>query len=382
MPTREGTVLLTVAAAIFLLATNVMSGLLFVLDAVVLATVVAGTASALTATRRVRARRQVGARGVEGTPLPITLTLEVRRPARLLAVEDGWPGARAAAFVPGVRPDRPEVVTLAPVPARRGRHRLGPLEICSRGSLGVFAARRQLGETTEVLVWPALRPVAPAAVERLAPVLETAATARRTRHAEDLYGVRDYRAGDNLAHVHWRSSARRGALVVREFERPEAPGVAVVLDLDRRLPPEALDPAVRAAASLYRLALDRGLDAVLMAWAEGPVVLRPWEDAMDWLASVRPSGPPLPEALARLRVVTDRHLLVVALTDGTAGWPDGSTPVLPAGPGRGTAHHGRGAAGAMPARNNWDMVQPGVTPPGTVPAAGALVYATDGTVLG
>lgn len=354
MPTREGTVLLTVAVALFLLATNVMSGLLFVLDAVVLATVVTGWASALTATRRVRPRRQVATRGVEGRPLHVTLTLEARRPARLLVVEDGWPGARVAAFVPGVRPGRPEVVTLAPVPTRRGRHRLGPLEIRSRGALGVCTARRRLGETAEALVWPAWRPVAPAAVERLAPVLETAAAARRTRHAEDLYGVRDYRAGDNLAHVHWRSSARRGALVVREFECAEAPGVAVVLDLDRRLPAEALDPAVRAAASLYRLALDRGLDMVLMAWAQGPVVLRQWAEAMDWLASARPSGPPLAEALARLRRVTDRHLLVVALADGIAGWPEGSTPVVPV----------------------------GMTPSGAKVPADALVYMADGTVLG
>lgn len=379
MPTREGFVLLAVAAAIFLLATNVMSGLLFVLDAVVLAVLAAGGAGAIAATRRVRVRRRAPARGVEGTPLPVTLTLEARRPARFLVVEDGWPGARAAAFVPLVPAGRPQVVTLAPVPARRGRHRLGPVQLRSIGALGVFAARREVAPPGEVLVWPALRPPTPAATARLAPALAAAAAARRTRCADDLYGVRDYRPGDAPRHVHWRSSARRGALVVREFERPEAPGLAVVLDLDRRLPPEALDPAVRAAASLYRLALDRRVDAVVMAWAEGPVVLRRWEDVMDWLACVRPVGPPLSEALARLRAATDRHLLVVAATRQAAGWPEGCTPVLPAGPGvpRASDVAAAGATRALP-ESLAERARATAAPPRT----GALVYTPDGTVLG
>ncbi|MDR7556469.1 MAG: DUF58 domain-containing protein [Armatimonadota bacterium] len=365
MPTREGLVLLAIAAAIFLLATNVMSGLLFVLDAAVLGVIVVGTASALATPRRVRVRRQVPARGVEGTPLSVTLSVEARRLARLLVVEDGWPGGRVAAVVPAVLPGRPETVVLAPVPTRRGWHRVGPVEVRSRGALGVFLARRRLGEAADVLVWPALRPVAPAAVRRLAPVFEAAVATRRTRHPEDLYGVRDYRPGDALTRVHWPSSARRGALVVREFEQPEAPGLAIVLDLDARQPAVALDPAVRAAASLYRLARDRRVDVVLMAWTTGPVVLRQWEDAMDWLACTAPSGPPLAQALARLRAATDRHLVVVALTDEVAGWPEGCTLVAPAN----AAHAAIRAGPAHGALTGW-------------PLTGRLTYAADGAVLG
>jgi uncharacterized protein (DUF58 family) len=364
MPTREGIALLALAAAIFLLATNVMSGLLFVLDAAVLGVVVAGTASARAAAGRVRVRRQVPARGVEAAPLPIALTLEARRPARLVVVEDGWPGGRVATVVPAVRPGRPEAVVLAPVPTRRGWHRVGPVEVRSRGALGVFLARRRVGDAADVLVWPALRPVAPAAIHRLTPILEAAA-ARRTRHPEDLYGVRDYRPGDALARVHWPSSARRGALVVREFEQPEAPGVAIVLDLDARQPAAAVDPAARAAASLYRFALDRRVDVVLMAWTDGAVRLRRWEDVLDWLACAAPSGPPLAQALARLRAATDRHLVAVALTDEVAGWPEGCTVVAPAG----AAHAATRAESA-----------PGA--PAGRPVTGRLAYAADGTVLG
>ena len=47
----------------------------------------------------------------------------------------------------------------------------------------------------------------------------------------DFYGVREWRSGDGRRLIHWRSSARAGKLVVRQFERPRSRDVAVVLDL-------------------------------------------------------------------------------------------------------------------------------------------------------
>jgi uncharacterized protein (DUF58 family) len=55
---------------------------------------------------------------------------------------------------------------------------------------------------------------------------------RRKAGAEgDFYGVREWRSGDGQRLIHWRSSARLGKLVVRQFERPFNRDVALVLDL-------------------------------------------------------------------------------------------------------------------------------------------------------
>ena len=43
--------------------------------------------------------------------------------------------------------------------------------------------------------------------------------------------MREWRSGDGRRLIHWRSSARLGKLVVRQFERPRSRDVAVVLDL-------------------------------------------------------------------------------------------------------------------------------------------------------
>jgi hypothetical protein len=135
----------------------------------------------------------------------------------------------------------------------------------------------------------------------LVPAFDAAGDARRTRHREDLYGVRDYQPGDDIGRIHWRSSARRGALVVREFERPVAMGVTLLLDLDRGQTPERLDAGVHAAASVLQAARDHGVAMTIAGWEETLVEHRQWEAAMDWLSGVTPCGPPLLDVLPHIR---------------------------------------------------------------------------------
>ncbi|MDR7423251.1 MAG: DUF58 domain-containing protein [Armatimonadota bacterium] len=327
MPTREGAAVLALAVAVFLLATNLLSGLLFVLDALLVSCALVGLATAAWPLRGLAARRHVPERGVEGEPLAIAVELTARRTGRFLVVEDGWPGARARALVPYVAARAPVVVTVTVLPARRGRYPVGPIEVVCRGMLGLFSMRRRFHAADGVAVWPATRPVPAAVAEQLLPVLEGRAGGRRTRQAEDIYGVRDYQPGDQLARIHWRSTARRGALVVREYERPEGPAAAIVLDLDRTQAPARLDAAVRAAASIFRLAVQRGADVVLMGWEDGWVAHRRWEPAMDWLAGVGAAAPRLPEALAALP--PDRRAVVAVASAAYRDLPAGVLAVVP-----------------------------------------------------
>jgi uncharacterized protein (DUF58 family) len=49
------------------------------------------------------------------------------------------------------------------------------------------------------------------------------------RAGTDVHGIREWRTGDEANQVHWRSTARRGRLVVLEREVPKAGRVAIVL---------------------------------------------------------------------------------------------------------------------------------------------------------
>jgi uncharacterized protein (DUF58 family) len=349
VPTREGTVIALLVAALFLLATNLMSGLLFVLDAMLASLLLVGGVTAMLPLRGLQASRQAPARAVEGEPVVLDVTLTPAHGGRFLIVEDGWEGARVRAVVPHVARGTRLHIALPVTPARRGRHTVGPIDVVCRGTVGLFAARRRLHVEHRITIWPRTQPVPPQALAQLAPALEASGTAERTREREDLYGLREYQPGDDLSRIHWRSSARRGTLVVREFERPLRAVTTVVLDLDRRQGSERLDAAVRAAASVLRLVTSRGADVVLTGWEDGLVERRDWEAAMDWLSGVTPSGPPLTDVLQALDPRSASIIAVASTTEVTAA--PAVTLIVPAD----------------------DAALPG--------AAQRLIYRSDGTVL-
>jgi uncharacterized protein (DUF58 family) len=122
----------------------------------------------------------------------------------------------------------------------------------------------------------------------------------------DLHSVRDYEHGDSLRKVHWRSTARRAQLMVKELEDSPRDEVAVVLDADpAAVVGDSFDVQVRAAGSLLLAHVRRGRRALLVVnggqreeqrvrSAEGD-----WRAALDLLAAAEPEpGPPLAALLA------------------------------------------------------------------------------------
>lgn len=121
----------------------------------------------------------------------------------------------------------------------------------------------------------------------------------------DYYGVREYRPGDPLKHVHWKTSARRGQLVVREFEREV--GTPLVILIDNNVGPAAegrgftcLDAAARLAATVTRYAYYAGHPVSLAASGGERAAffdVPSFRAALEWLAALGPDGASSPESL-------------------------------------------------------------------------------------
>lgn len=138
--------------------------------------------------------------------------------------------------------------------ARRGRWQLGPLVVTRGDPFGVARSSATLGNHAEVVVWPAVVPL-PTASDVLVGEPDRVALGARTPSTDDA-SLRDYREGDDLRRVHWRSSARRGALMVRSDERAGMRPVSVLLDLPAKL--TALEWTISLAASMALAMLDGG----------------------------------------------------------------------------------------------------------------------------
>ena len=116
--------------------------------------------------------------------------------------------------------------------AERGRYQFGPMRLSTRFPFGLFSRTITVGESETLVVFPRLGRLTEGWAARRLEALAGADRRRQRSGPEgDFYGVREWRSGDGRRLVHWRSSARLGKLVVRQFERPRSRDLAVVLDL-------------------------------------------------------------------------------------------------------------------------------------------------------
>src|SRR5206468_11476562 len=110
--------------------------------------------------------------------------------------------------------------------------------------------------------------------------------------------VRPYAAGDPARLAHWPTSARRGEIVVREYEPPPALGVAIVVDLRGGAP----EVAASLAAGIGTATLAAGGVVWCGTFEGGLPVGEQVADALDLgrrlagATSGPPAGPPGPSA--------------------------------------------------------------------------------------
>jgi uncharacterized protein (DUF58 family) len=112
----------------------------------------------------------------------------------------------------------------------RGRYEVGPLVVLLTDPFGLCELTRSFAALDRLTVIPQVTALPPV---RLAGEWAGAGESRARSvavHGEDDAATREYRNGDDLRRVHWRSTARVGELMVRREEQPWESRATVVLD--------------------------------------------------------------------------------------------------------------------------------------------------------
>ncbi|WP_417561823.1 DUF58 domain-containing protein [Microbacterium sp.] len=149
---------------------------------------------------------------------------------------------------------------------RRGVHWLGPLTLTVRDPFGIARRSAEIGETTRVIVTPECIDLPPLTAFAGATGGMLQATTTRLGQGADNLVARPYEPGDSMRRIHWRATAHRDTLMVRQEEQESTPEATVVLDratarwsadaatgpgLDPRFE-AAVDACVSAANALVR----------------------------------------------------------------------------------------------------------------------------------
>jgi uncharacterized protein (DUF58 family) len=187
---------------------------------------------------------------------------------------------------------------------QRGRYRFGPFRVSTRFPFGLFERRVTFEQTNMLTVTPRLGRLTKRWIARHHEEFE-GTQRREQRHSRvtgEFYGVREWRPGDSRRWIHWRSSARHGTLVVRQFERQRNRDVALLVDLwqpDRPGPEdlENVELAVSFAATVVADLCRKGGSNVLLGttgaepeWMGGPASVALLQDAMQRLAVAEASS--------------------------------------------------------------------------------------------
>lgn len=229
---------------------------------------------------------------------------------------------------------------------RRGRFRLGPIQVSSGDPFGLFGHQRILESYASVTVYPYLFeiPSLPPPSGQLSGGHEVQVGPAQI--TTNVMGVREYAPGDSVSRIHWKSTAHHDRLMVKEFEIDPQVQVWLFLDLNRRfqrrsedLHPESPDPlferpepilnlldsteeyAVSVVGSVARHLARRGQSVGLVTHAPTRMVIQPDRGdrqvlrLLDALAVVRAgSAYPFARVLAEEGAQLPRAASVVAVT--------------------------------------------------------------------
>jgi uncharacterized protein (DUF58 family) len=213
---------------------------------------------------------------------------------------------------------------------RRGRYERGPLWGISGYPFGLAERRIALAPAENIYVLPRLGTLRRGGLRRHLRGAEPIADRKRryphpSAHGE-VHGLRAFRTGDSPRTIHWKTSARRGELMVREFE--DVPGDSLLLVLDPVLPEitdaeDRFEDAISLAATLTREWCRGGAERLVLAVAgrvpllldgiAGPSFV---QRALEHLTEAVPNGDPV-ALLGRVAALPNPPSAIVIVSVGS-----------------------------------------------------------------
>jgi uncharacterized protein (DUF58 family) len=279
--------------------------------------------------------RRVTPRVELGETVPVELSVTGTAGLRLSWTDDPGPGLRR-------EPPEPGSITLAAEPFGRGEGtdgyrlrgeargptHLGAIHLRILGPLGLLWRAVRIERRDPVTVQPGIR----ALRERRLPGMRTlvAPGSHRVRFRDggrEFARLREYVRGDDPRRVDWKATARKGHLVVREYEAERSQNLVIAVDAGRLMTEgignrSRLDHALAAALLLADAARGHGDQVGLLLFAD---TVQRWvppgghtlSAVADHLARVegRPAEPDYPAAFRLLARDLRRRSLVVLFTD-------------------------------------------------------------------
>lgn len=283
-----------------------------------------------------RIQRRFSGRFAVGAETEVHINVENHTPATVsLFVKDEFPpqmklsGLREARLT--VEGQSTAALVYGLTPPKRGRFEFGQIAVRYLSRFNLVWCQTKVGTADVVKVYPNMRRAREAELKALGARSLVAAHRKTSWRGEgrEFESLRDYVRGDELRHISWSATARRGKLTTRQYQIERDQTILIALDAGRlmtaRIEKETkLDSAVHAALALMSAAARAGDNAGLMVFGRRIKTYLPpsrghdhIEAALEALHAIEPEmiEPSYSRAFEFVAANSKRRSLVVLLTD-------------------------------------------------------------------
>lgn len=157
---------------------------------------------------------------------------------------------------------------------QRGRYKIGGLSVYFFDPLGLLFLKKKYNIYSELYVYPKVF-----AIKNFLPLRKGVlpwfgiGTSRFSGEDDEFYGIREYKEGDPIKKIHWISSARKNALIVKQFQRQVFYRASIMFSLEKARnygqgKESIVEYTIKLAASIARYLVSQNISLEMIAHAQ------------------------------------------------------------------------------------------------------------------
>ena len=167
---------------------------------------------------------------------------------------------------------------------KRGKYHLGPINISAGDPFGIFKRLRTLGEAQDIIVYPTTVDLPHFKFSSFSDLSYGSGYQSAHHISPNASGVREFATGDSLHHIHWRTTARSGKVMVKTFDADRSYNTSkigsIFLDMNEdshfgRQEKASDEQAITIAASIIEKYLEGGMKVGMLASDEAHCLIEP-----------------------------------------------------------------------------------------------------------
>lgn len=292
---RKFILILLLSLSLYIIATNVQSGWLYLLTAFLLSLLIFSAFRPVFYLSKYEVKREVPPKGSVGEPLTVDLFIKkIKRTAPLIEVRDNFLNSCYQRLLYNVGP-KIQKISYQITPQHRGIYNNGSVELSFSAPFGFFRHRKTKEHNSEVIIYPKVIPIKNLYLSTSTFFSSNESKVKKKhRFGQEYYGVRDYRPKDPLRFVHWKSTAKKGQLMIKEYEDEYISHLSIATDLNyiesNGIERNPTEDSLSLAISLANYAQNHGYQTDIYFGKDGyPLYLKnpAWLEILNWSVRIK-----------------------------------------------------------------------------------------------